>query len=68
MYLLNYHFAKAAKLKRGCSFVGAYSIWCGVNRLGDSDVHYSAVLQLLLIRRVRYCYHGVERPEWMASA
>ena len=36
-----------------------YTIWYGVNRLGDSGVKvvwiYSAILQLLLSRRVSYC-------------
>ena len=36
-----------------------YTIWCGVNRLGDSGVKVvsidSAILQLLLSRRVIYC-------------
>ena len=36
-----------------------YIIWCGVNRLGDSGVKVvsidSAILQLLLSRRVIYC-------------
>ena len=41
-------------------FKGAlYIIWCGVNRLGDSVVKVvsidSAILQLLLTRRVSYC-------------
>ena len=36
-----------------------YRIWCGVNRLDDSGVKVvlidSAILQLLLSRRVSYC-------------
>ena len=45
-----------------------YRIWCGVNRLGDSGVNDSAILQLLLTRRVSYCLPAGVRPEWMASA
>ena len=44
-----------------------YIIWCGVNRLGDSGVKVvwidSAILQLLLSRRVSYCLPGGVRPE-----
>ena len=47
-------------------------IWCGVNRLGDSGVKvvwiYSAILQLLLSRRVSYCLPGGVRPECIPSA
>ena len=36
-----------------------YGIWCGLNKLGDSGVNVvsidSAIIQLLLSRRVRYC-------------
>ena len=38
--------------------VALYRIWCGANRLGDSGVNrlgQSAMLQLLLSRRVSYC-------------